>query len=198
MKRYLRLTLFFCGLFLLSFGFAAYTNQLGPPLPYYREETQAGVPIKPAVVEEGTIVDIQESYSFCRQSGFSCADRRPLTGAPRQALNGKGSEEISLLYSSADGWQVQWEDGGAELRIWRTKEGFCPEHTGYWHFEEGDKGNIEVYQGPAGSGKLGELTLSTTIKVNSLPEAYQEKVRNGSWQFQNRDDLQNVIDSLDS
>ncbi len=190
--------MFLCGLFLLSFGFASYTDHLGPPLPYYREETQVSFPVKPALVEEGTIVSIQESYSFCRQSGFSCADSRLLTGEPRNALNGKGSEEISILYSNAEGWQVGWEDGGAELRIWRSREGFCPEHIHYWHFEEGDKGNIEVYQGPAGSGKLGELTLSTTIKVKSLPEPYQEKVRDGSWQFKDRDDLQNVIDSLDS
>jgi hypothetical protein len=198
MKRYLKLTLFLCGLFLLSFGFAAYANRLGPPLPYYRQETQVSFPVKPSKVTTETAVYIQESYSFCRQSGFSCADRRLLTGEPRRTLNGKGSEEISLIYGSAQGWQLQWEAGGAELRIWRAREGFCPEHGRYWHFEEGDKGNIEVYRGPAGSGRLGERTLSTTIKVQSLPEAYQEKVRTGSWQFRNRDELQNVIDSLDS
>ena len=198
MKKEKRFLLFCSGLLLLGFGVFSYVRTYGAPTPFYRDETQAGMEVQPVQVKENTEIYIQEIYRLCDAAGLDCTLKRLLQGEEREALEGKTPIQLEAVYSPVRGWSQSWQLDGQGLVISRELEGFCSRHSAYWHFEASDDGRVQVYQGPAGSGKLGELTLDTSIGLANLPQEYAAKIAEGKWEFRDWEYLQAVLDNLES
>ncbi|MEA4893458.1 MAG: hypothetical protein VB085_13040 [Peptococcaceae bacterium] len=198
MKKGKGILLFFSGVLLIGLGFFSYVRVFGIPVPFYRNETQVGMDVKPVKVTEDTEIYIQEVYRLCSQAGLDCTLKKLLEGQERLALNGMTPVQLESVYSPVKGWKQSWQLNGQGLLISRELEGFCELHSGYWHFEVSAAGMVQVYQGPGGSGKLGEPVLSTSIAVADLPEDYAAKISEGRWEFRDWEYLQAVLDNFES
>lgn len=198
MKKRKGIMLFCGGLLLISLGVLSYVRVFGVPVPFYRDETQVGVDVKPVKVSADTEIYIQEIYSLCGKAELDCTLKKLLQGSERQKLDDMTPVQLESVYSPVRGWKQSWKLDGQGLLISRELKGFCEKHSAYWHFEAGDSGNVQVYQGPGGTGKIGELTLDTGISVDSLPEEYALKIREGKWEFRDWEYLQAVLDNLES
>lgn len=187
---------FSIGLLLLNIGLFTYLLNMGPPLPFYRQETQVGVKVKPLQVTEKTAVYLQDGYDLCHEAHLDCSEPSILKGSARQKLNGLNYNEITDMYPKGENWSVDTDSQNATILIHRLREGLCPLHSSYYHFEA-VSGNIAAYYGPAAVGKAAGLAFDTGISLDLLPEALTNKILLGQWEFKSWDELQAVIDTLD-
>lgn len=164
--------------------------------PEAEKEPQTTVVSPPKkIVESSTQVYLAEYYALCKKQGFACRTEILLSGEPREALTNKTQAEIEERYPAEAGWTVDWT--GSRLVLEQVKPGLCPEHQKRWHLGVSPGGDmVAVYLGPAAVGSEGGLVRETHLKLEMLPQDVQQRVRNGTFEFLNWDDVIATLDSL--
>lgn len=165
-----------------------------PPEPEKKPQTAVVLPPE-KIVEAGTDVYIAEIYTTCEKYDLSCRTETLLTGNARQELAGKSENEVLAKYPREAGWNVVWE--GKRLQLEQKKPGLCPDHQKRWHLgvEPGGE-KLAVYLGPGIVGQEGGIYKNTDLIISRLPADIQEKIKAGTMEFIDLEDLIATLDSL--
>lgn len=146
------------------------------------------------LVNSETRIYVIEKYEVCDKYLNTCHYGTILEGAARNELNNLTEAELAARYPHSSGWNIIWE--GLELNLEHSNPGLCPEHSKRWHFGADEKGiSIGVYLGPSEVGIEGGLVQATNLEISRMPPEVQTKIREGSLQFL---DWEDVIATLDS
>jgi len=150
--------------------------------------------MRKAVVPEDEIV-LREWYAICQKYQFSCSSEKRLEGVAREELNNLTQAELQSKFPEAANWKIIWKENRIVLE--HTEPGLCPQHQKRWHLLADETGQkVAVFLGPSAIGKEGGLVNLTDININGLPPKLQEKIRNGSMEFLDWDNLIATLDSL--
>jgi hypothetical protein len=107
-------------------------------------------------------------------------------------LRGKTLSEIKTLFKYQDGYTVSFDND--RLIIRETVDEWCPRDKERCRLKE-YKGMLAVYQGPEPENDT--LLRVTSIKMSALPAAVQTGVREGKYEFETEEALNDALENLD-
>lgn len=166
-------------------------------LPDEPEEKHGEAVLTPSInklVSADTRIYVIERYEICDKYINTCNYEIFLEGAARKELNNLSEAELAVRYPQSSGWNIIWE--GQRLNLEHSNPGLCSEHSKRWHIQPTDDGhNIAVYLGPTEVGIEGGLVQATNLEITRMPSEIQKRIREGSLQFL---DWEDVIATLDS
>jgi len=174
---------------------AVYIYMIRLPGDLKNAENVFVTPVMNKVIGPEVKITMREWYAICQKYRFSCGEEKTLEGTARAELNNLTEAELQTRFPESAGWKIIWEE--KRLIIEHTEAGLCPEHQKRWHLLADETGQkVAIFLGPGEIGKEGGLVRVTDIKINGLPANLQEKIKNGSLEFLDWDDLIATLDSL--
>ena len=179
---------------LISF-LAVYIYMLRLPEGMKKAENVFDSQVINKIVGQETEVVLREWYAICQKYQLSCSNEKRLEGAEREELNNLTEAELQVKFPEAAGWKIIWEE--KRITLEHAEAGLCPEHQKRWHLLADETGQkVAIFLGPQEIGKDGGLVNITDIDINGLPFNLQEKIKKGSMEFLDWDDLIATLDSL--
>jgi hypothetical protein len=172
---------------MISFGLGymlAPTQPVNKPVPG-QNKTLMGVETEKEVIDGKSQVKLEQEYSRCQHllvSDFPDRDR----------LLGKSLEEIRQLFTVDNGYTVTME--GSILTIHQRIEDWCPDDKKKCRIKE-YQGRLAVYQGPDADNDI--LLRVTQIKMESLPASIAEDIKQGLYEFDSQEALNDALENLD-
>jgi len=151
------------------------------PLPKQVASTAVGFHVNPA-----TRVIIDDSYPACNHT---VTHQLP----PTSVLLGKDMTALARIYPKNEGWSLQLERSNT-VHLRHRLEGLCPADDQKRHLSV-INGYLAIYKGPAGLN--GGLVRITSTPLKTLPPYIQDRIRGGTMEFTNEDELMQALDSFD-
>ncbi|MGI6684972.1 MAG: hypothetical protein ACOX47_05765 [Bacillota bacterium] len=93
----------------------------------------------------------------------------------------------------AEGWTLYHNRDGS-ITIFKNVDGLCPEDAQKRHLGVSEE-FVCIIEGPVGVD--GDILEILDIKVNNLPQEWQDKVRKGELDFSSEQELLEALDSID-
>lgn len=144
-----------------------------------------GIEQKREIIKEATPIIYEKEYKLCRHV---IIEDFPDKGK----LVGKTLQDLRKIYKSENGYSVSLLDGTLTLR--QAVEDWCPQDKEKCRLKE-YQGRVAVYKGP--DTKNDVLVKVTGIKIEILPASIQEKIKNGAYEFENEQVLNDALENLD-
>jgi hypothetical protein len=172
---------------MISFGLGymlAPTQPVNKPVPG-QNKTLMGAKTEKQVIDGKSQIKLEQEYLLCQHllvSDYPDRDR----------LLGKTLEEISQLFNIDNAYTVTME--GNTLTIHQSIEDWCPEDKQKCRIKE-YQGFLAVYQGPDADHDI--LLRVTRIKIDSLPASIAEDIKQGRYEFDSQEALNDALENLD-
>ncbi|HEX3012524.1 MAG TPA: hypothetical protein VHQ70_10965 [Syntrophomonadaceae bacterium] len=139
--------------------------------------------VESAVVKNDIV--LEREYLRCGHTIISAYDGK-------KSLKGKTLAEVRQLFSAEEGYKVNIKND--TLVIHEKVNDWCPNDKQRCRLKE-YHGMVAVYQGPKADAD--SLLRVTGIKMSSLPAAVQNAVRNGQYEFETQEALNDALENLD-
>ena len=184
--------LWFClaAFFFLGSAFLGYTLNSTDEEPELTSEKD--------ITDVASIIDpynitFLERYALCDEYNLNCtAVQYDFT--PAEDLQKLNEDEINSLFPSPE-WSVFLDE--KDLTITHLLEGLCPEHKKIMHLGLNQSGEyITICYGPSEISSLGGVYLVSDIPFAALNSEQQEEILRGSYESQNLEELQGILDSF--
>ena len=134
-----------------------------------------------------------ERYALCDEYNLNCS-ATSYDFTPTEDLQKLNEEEIRTLFPSPE-WSVFLDN--KDLTITHLLEGLCPEHKKIMHLGLNQSGEyITICYGPSEISSLGGVYLVSDIPFAALNSEQQEQILRGSYESQNLEELQGILDSF--
>ena len=124
-------------------------------------------------INEKSQIVMEKEYKRCQHVVISDFE-------PKEQLLGKSYSEISRIYSPQNGFTV--------IDDW------CPLDKEKYRLKE-YQGKLAVYQGPDEDNEV--LLRVTSISMETLPAEIQSAIREGKYEFNNEELLNDALENLD-
>ena len=145
-----------------------------------------------SIIEPYNIVFL-ERYALCHEYNLNCT-ATSYDYTPLEDLQKLSEDEIQALYPAPQ-WSVFLDD--KDLTITHLLEGLCPEHKKTMHLGLNQSGEyITICYGPSEISSLGGVYLVSDIPFSALNDEQKEQILRGSYESQNLEELQGILDSF--
>ena len=145
-----------------------------------------------SMIEPYNIVFL-ERYALCDEYNLNCK-ANGYDYDSIEDLQNLSEEEIRALFPAPD-WSVFLDD--RDLTITHLLEGLCPEHKKTMHLGLNQSGEyVTICYGPSEISSLGGVYLVSDIPFAALNDEQKDKIIHGSYESQNLEELQGILDSL--
>ena len=138
---------------------------------------------KTKTVTPDTPIRYETEYTKCGHTVISKFEH--------QDLLGKDLVSIQHKYSPDKGYQINWK--GDTLVIKQKIDGFCPNDKGSYRLKE-YQGMVAVYRGVEEEEVLERVTA---IRMNLLPATIQKDIREGKFEFKDKEALNDALENFD-
>ncbi|HBK54102.1 BofC C-terminal domain-containing protein [Syntrophomonas wolfei] len=136
-------------------------------------------------INEKSQIVMEKEYKRCQHVVISDFE-------PKEQLLGKSYSEISRIYSPQNGFTVSLQDD--TLCIHQIIDDWCPLDKEKYRLKE-YQGKLAVYQGPDEDNEV--LLRVTSISMETLPAEIQSAIREGKYEFNNEELLNDALENLD-
>ena len=181
-KNNLLLILFIC--FIVSGLVGNYFAGISPSTESGKKSQAVQKPFTQQVVKKDSKIIFGNLYSSCQHL---------IEQTVPVDIYGLNVNELLRRFSPDDGWVVDNLNSN-RIVIYQNVEGLCPDDASKRHL--GSKGDyVAVFRGPIGIN--GGLERVTTIKLDQLPQQFEQKLINGELDFANENELMDALDTID-
>lgn len=161
-----------------------------------KPEETVGIPPAVKTVQPHMQVYLREIYTLCQKYQLSCNQETIIQGRAREELNNMGERDLRDKFPVEAGWRVDWQ--GQRIYLERINPGLCPEHKERWHLGLDEREErVAIYLGPSVIGEDGGLVQLTDLKVANFSPELKEKIKAGTMEFYDWEELIATLDSLD-
>lgn len=112
--------------------------------------------------------------------------------ANRDSLNGKNISDLRKEYTVENGFHISFQEN--TLSIKQTIDDWCDIDKARCRLKE-YHGRVAVYKGPHHEEDV--LIRVTEIKLDSLPDEVKQAIKNGDYEFENMERLNDALENLD-
>lgn len=136
-------------------------------------------------IDENSQIIMEKEYQRCQHIVISDFE-------PKEQLLGKSLDEIRRIYSPQNGFSLSLQND--TLCIRQSIDDWCPQDKGKYRLKE-YQGRVAVYQGADEKNEV--LQRVTAINMQALPIDIQKAIREGDYEFQNEELLNDALENLD-
>lgn len=167
----------------MGYTFTHFHNELGK----VEEDKKPvlGVEQKNNIIKEGTRIIYEKEYKRCQHVIIA-------NFIEREKILGKTFDEVKHIYKPENGYTVSFREG--TLTIHQTIEDWCPRDKEKCRLKE-YQGRVAVYIGPDSENDT--LLRVTGIEIRYLPVNVQVDLREGKYEFENEQALNDALENLD-
>lgn len=140
---------------------------------------------------EANVVKIDDAIIF-EQEFTKCGHTIIAPFADRENLIGKSLDEVKKEYTVKKGYHISYQQN--TLLIKQKVDDWCMVDKEKCRLKE-YKGRIAVYQGPHHEEDV--LMRVTEIRIDSLPDQVKQSLKNGEYEFDNMERLNDALENLD-
>jgi hypothetical protein len=173
---------------LISFGLGYMLASLEPadkPVVPGKNQVVIGAESDIQLIDDQTKIIYEQEYLRCNHLLIS--------SFPDQSkLLGKTLDELKLQLKPEHGYTLLLEDN--TLTIHQKIEDWCPAEKEKCRLKE-YQGYLAVYKGPDWDSDI--LLRVSGIKIESLPEQVAEDIRQGNYEFDTEEALNDALENLD-
>lgn len=146
-----------------------------------------------AVVQniEADLIQFDDAIIF-EQEFSKCGHTIIAPFAEREKLIGRSLDDLKKEYKEENGFNISYQEN--TLTIKQKVDDWCLVDKEKCRLKE-YKGRIAVYQGPNSEEDI--LIRVTEIEFASLPDQVSAAIRNGEYEFENMERLNDALENLD-
>ncbi len=159
----------------------------------YKRISGNGAMQKPVIYHSETEPRISSDTQLVLEQHYSKCDHELISDSQdRDLLSGKTLEEAEKIFTTADGYQLSWQDNTLIIR--HLVDDWCPIDKENYRLKE-YQGMVAVYKG---IDKQNDVLLKvTSISLSSLPLDTQNAIREGYFEFENEMSLNDTLENFD-
>lgn len=153
--------------------------------PNVTQKPVADIKEKRNIINEDTQIVYEQEYLKCGHIIISEFN-------DRQILEGKTIDQVKKIFTAANGYTLEFENN--TLIVHQDIDDWCNADKNKCRLKE-FQGRVAVYIGPDQNND--RLEKVTNIYMSSLPAEIQEKIRQGEWEFNDIDSVNDALENLD-
>lgn len=159
----------------------------------YRNFEPGGIQQKPVVgMEEKSNIIREDAHIIFEQEFKKCNHVIISDFNPREAIIGKNLEEVKMMYTVDNGYQVSMQEKTVIIR--QILNDWCPEDKEKYRLKDFN-GQVAVYKGPDRANDV--LIKVTSIPMERLPINIQNAINSGEYEYSSEESLNDALENLD-